>query len=81
LKRVDRHQIKASEYGDAPELTSDQLARAVVKRGRPPIGDAPKEAVTMRLDRAVLRAYRATGAGWQSRINADLQKAAKRLKA
>jgi uncharacterized protein (DUF4415 family) len=34
----------------------------------------------MRLDRDVLRAYRATGKGWQSRINADLQKASKRLK-
>jgi len=81
LRKVDRHRIAASEYIDAPELTRQQLAGAVVKRGRPLTGDAPKEAVTMRLDRNVLRAYRATGRGWQSRINADLQRAVKRLKA
>ena len=82
LRKVDRHRIAASEYVDAPQLTREQLAGAVVKRrGRPLVGDAPKEAVTMRLDRNVLRAYRATGRGWQSRINDDLQKAVKRLKA
>ena len=45
------------------------------------MGDAPKEAVTMRFDRNVLRAYRATGKGWQARINADLQMALKRKRA
>jgi uncharacterized protein (DUF4415 family) len=63
-------------------LTREQVAKAIVRRrGRPLSGAAPKEPVTMRLDRDVLlRAYRATGKGWQSRINADLQKASKRLK-
>ena len=82
LKRVDRHRIAAREYDEAPELTGAQLAAARVKRrGRPLLGAAPKEAVTMRLDRNVLRAYRATGKGWQARINADLQKALKRHRA
>jgi uncharacterized protein (DUF4415 family) len=81
LKKIDRHRIAAAEYGDAPELTREQVAKAIVRRrGRPLSGAAPKEPVTMRLDRDVLRAYRATGKGWQSRINADLQKASKRLK-
>src|SRR5438552_3343332 len=81
LKRVDRHRITSAEYADAPELTPEQLGTAVVKRrGRPLSGAVPKEPVTMRLDREVLRAYRATGKGWQSRINADLQRASKRLK-
>jgi uncharacterized protein (DUF4415 family) len=82
LTKVDRHRIKASEYQDAPEIGEKDLAKAkVVRRGRPLAGTAPKESVTMRLDREVLSAYRATGKGWQSRINADLQKAAKRLRA
>ncbi len=39
-----------------------------------------KEAISIRLDQAVLNAYRATGRGWQARMNTDLEKAAKRLK-
>jgi uncharacterized protein (DUF4415 family) len=31
----------------------------------------------MRLDADVLDAYKATGSGWQSRINGDLRKAMK----
>lgn len=82
LTKVDRHRLRASDYKDAPEIGDDALARAkVVKRGRPLAGSAPKETVTMRLDREILSAYRATGKGWQSRINADLQKAVKRLRA
>jgi len=43
-------------------------------RGRPKL-ENPKEQVTLRLDAKVLRAYRAGGPGWQSRINATLAKA------
>jgi uncharacterized protein (DUF4415 family) len=42
--------------------------------GRPPKEDAKKQ-VTLRLDPDVLHAFRATGKGWQSRINAELRKA------
>jgi uncharacterized protein (DUF4415 family) len=45
-------------------------------RGRPPLPN-PKQAVKLRLDADVLAAYRKTGAGWQTRINADLRKARK----
>ena len=37
----------------------------------------PKQAVKLRLDADVLAAYRKTGDGWQTRINADLRKARK----
>ncbi|WP_158809899.1 BrnA antitoxin family protein [Beijerinckia sp. L45] len=37
----------------------------------------PKQRVTMRLDADVVAFYRATGAGWQSRINGLLRNAAK----
>ena len=42
--------------------------------GRPPSPN-PKQQVTLRLDPDVLEAFRATGKGWQSRINAELRKA------
>lgn len=44
--------------------------------GRPPLGDAPKKQVTLRLDADLIDRFRATGKGWQSRINEALRKAA-----
>jgi uncharacterized protein (DUF4415 family) len=68
---------------DAPELTREFFDRAeishgdrIVRRGRPPL-DNPKQAVKLRLDADVLAAYRKTGEGWQTRINADLRKVRK----
>jgi len=37
-------------------------------RGRPKVAD-PKQRVSLRLDPRVVAAYKATGTGWQSRIN------------
>ena len=37
-------------------------------RGRPKV-ENPKERVSLRLDPKVVAAYKATGEGWQSRIN------------
>lgn len=72
---------------DAPEITDDMLDRAevvkggkVVRRGRPSLGDAAKVPVMIRLDREIVEAYRGTGSGWQSRINADLKRSAGRLR-
>jgi len=66
---------------DAPELDDDWFDRAeirigdtVIRRGRPP--GSTKRLVSLRLDKAVLDAFRATGPGWQSRINQALRKAA-----
>ena len=68
---------------EAPELTDEFFDRAeirqggkIVRRGRPAL-EHPKQAVKLRLDADVLAAYRKTGAGWQTRINADLRKARK----
>jgi len=75
---------------DLPEWTDEQFARArfsvggkVVREargtltkagGRPP-SENPKKQVTLRLDPDVIEKFRATGKGWQSRINAELRKA------
>jgi uncharacterized protein (DUF4415 family) len=40
-----------------------------------PLSDNPKKQVTLRLDPDVIEKFRATGKGWQSRINAELRKA------
>ena len=63
---------------DNPPLTARDFARAkVVRRGRPKSKN-PKKQVTLRLSPEVLSYYRARGAGWQSRIDADLKKLASR---
>ena len=69
---------------DAPELLEDffrhgELRRGdkVIRRGRPPLSGKPKTAITLRLDEDVVKSYRETGEGWQTRINADLRRARK----
>jgi uncharacterized protein (DUF4415 family) len=85
LTKLDAHEITDAEYDDAPQLTDEMLDRAeirhgdkIIKRGRPPLAQ-PKEAIKLRIDQDILAAYRRTGSGWQTRINADLRKAAKKL--
>ncbi|WAJ27357.1 BrnA antitoxin family protein [Antarcticirhabdus aurantiaca] len=64
---------------DAPEWTDEMFDRAdlhengvLIRRGRPP-AEAPKERITIRLDPDVAAAFRATGKGWQTRLNAALR--------
>ena len=65
---------------DAPELTVEMLDQAEVfdgdtfvrrGRGRPPL-DVGKEQINVRLDPRVLERLRASGPGWQTRINDGL---------
>jgi uncharacterized protein (DUF4415 family) len=58
-------------------LTKAQLGKATVRRGRPPKPDR-KQTTTLRLDPDVLEYFRATGPGWQTRINEILRRAVKR---
>ena len=64
---------------DAPELTDEFFERAdeyvgnkLVRRGRPRT-DSPKVALTVRYDAEVVDAFKATGKGWQTRMNAALK--------
>jgi uncharacterized protein (DUF4415 family) len=70
---------------DIPEMTEADFARAkpmrevmpqvvdTMKRGRGrPKSPSPKARVSLRLDREVVAAYKATGEGWQTRINDTL---------
>ena len=64
---------------DAPEWTDEMFARAdlhengvLIRRGRPPVAH-PKARVTLRLDAEVAGALRASGRGWQTRVNQVLK--------
>jgi uncharacterized protein (DUF4415 family) len=66
---------------DALELDDEWFERAelrigdkVIRRGRPP--GSSKQLVSLRLDKAVVDRFKAAGAGWQTRINEALRKAA-----
>jgi len=58
---------------DAQPLTDKQL-KAMRPMGRPRLAH-PKAALTMRVDVDVLDAFKATGPGWQTRVNALLRDA------
>jgi uncharacterized protein (DUF4415 family) len=77
-------------YDDNPEWTEEDFSRAkpasqilpeaalaalVRPKGGRPRG-SNKEQVSLRIDRAALDYFRADGAGWQSRINEAIRKAA-----
>lgn len=81
LARVDAHVIQPEEYEEIPELTDEMMARADVYvagvlvrrgRGRPRKADAKRQ-VTLRLDPDVLERLRASGPGWQVRVNEVLR--------
>ena len=79
--KVDAHVIQPEEYEELPELTDEMMARAdvyvggvLVRRGRPRLA-APKRQVTLRLDADVIERFRASGPGWQSRMNLILRNA------
>lgn len=64
---------------DAPELTDEFFAHAdeyvgdtLVRRGRPK-AESTKLALTVRYDADVIEAFKATGKGWQTRMNSALR--------
>ncbi len=61
---------------DAKPLTAAQL-KAMRPMGRPRL-ESPKASLSMRIDADVLEALRASGAGWQTRVNSLLRNAVAR---
>jgi uncharacterized protein (DUF4415 family) len=66
---------------EVPELTEEYFRRAAIYdgetlvrpgRGRPKLA-APKQLTSLRLDPVVIAAFRASGPGWQTRVNAVLK--------
>jgi len=70
-ERLDALEDEDIDLSDAPEITPEMFAKAVVRRGLKP---APsKQQVTIRLDDDVLEWFRAQGEGYQARINSLLR--------
>ena len=59
------------DTSEIPEVTPEQFARAIVRRGLQPI--PPKAQPTIGVDREVLDWFRKQGRGYQTRINALLR--------
>jgi uncharacterized protein (DUF4415 family) len=73
---------------DAPEATDEQIAQAKPfaeafpelmasirrGRGRPPV-ESPRQQISIRLDADVIAKFKATGKGWQARMNEALRQA------
>ena len=73
--KIDAHVITPEEYEEIPELDAEWFATAdlyeggkLIRRGRPKAA-VRKVAATIRYDSAVLEAFRASGKGWQTRMN------------
>ena len=86
----DQIQRMIASDPDAPEATDEQLAQAkpfsevfpalaeAMRKnagGRPKV-ENPKIAVSLRLDQDVVARFKASGPGWQTRMNSALRDAA-----
>jgi uncharacterized protein (DUF4415 family) len=74
LAKVDAHVVRPVEYRELPELTSEMLARAKVRKGGRPVSDNPRKLITIRLPADVLAQWKSTGPGWQTRMADRLSK-------
>ncbi len=84
-------QADLAEVSDNPELTRDELKKAQpfakafpelaesLRRARGKQKAPTKQLISIRLDRDVLEVFKATGDGWQGRINDTLRAHASRL--
>jgi Uncharacterized protein conserved in bacteria len=80
---MNKHKNSETPDKDNPEWTAGDMARAVAftglpaglqgkLRGRPKAAET-KERITIRLSPGVLDAFRQTGTGWQTKIDAVLK--------
>ena len=86
----DQIQRMIASDPDAPEATDEQLARSKpFEDAFPVLADAlrknvggrpksqnPKVAISLRLDQEIVARFKATGPGWQTRMNDALKNAA-----
>ena len=74
LARVDAHAVRPEEYEELPELTEEMLVRAKVNKGGRPVSPNPRKLISLRLPADVIERWKATGAGWQTRMAERLSK-------
>ncbi|MEZ5292452.1 MAG: BrnA antitoxin family protein [Vicinamibacterales bacterium] len=67
-----RRTKRALDFSDIPEASTEQL-RSMRRVGRPPLGDAPRQLIAIRLDARVLEQFRKEAkrrrVGYQTLIN------------
>lgn len=79
MKKLERNSpaaektLKAAIAGDPDTWEATDTEFATARRGRPPVPE-PKIAVSIRFDKDVLDTLRASGKGWQTRVNSLLRK-------
>ena len=56
---------------DTREVSGEEMA--LMRRAGRPLGSGTKTQITLRVDTDVVEAFKATGAGWQTRINEILK--------
>jgi len=64
--RLDKMKDEDIDFSDAPEITPEMFAKAIVRRGLKP---RTKTQVTLRVDTDVLEWYKKQGRGYQTKIN------------
>ncbi|MBI5652982.1 MAG: BrnA antitoxin family protein [Chloroflexi bacterium] len=69
--RLDALQDADIDLSDAPEITPQMFAKAIVRRGLKPV--SKKAQITLRLDNDVLTWFKKQGSGYQTRINSLLR--------
>ena len=69
--RLDAMTDEEIDFSDCPEITAEQFAQGIVRRGLK--SKANKEQITLRIDHDVLEWFRQQGKGYQTKINALLR--------
>jgi len=64
--RLDKMKDEDIDYSDAPAMTPEMFAKAIVRRGLKP---RTKTQLTLRVDSDVLDWFKKQGRGYQTRIN------------
>lgn len=67
-------EAELKEFRPFREVFPD-LAEAIDRKLGRPKAESPKKAISIRLDQEVIDRFKATGDGWQSRMNEALRKA------
>lgn len=72
VRREARENIEPEEDEDSPDASAAMRAELERRRGGRPVGSS-KVSTTVRFDREILETFRATGKGWQTRMNDALR--------
>jgi uncharacterized protein (DUF4415 family) len=81
LHKVDQHTITPDEYAEIPELPASFFAEGKLYRDGKPVSRRPrgkqkepvKRQLTLRLSAEVIDLFKATGRGWQARMDSALR--------